>query len=56
MFGSKIMLGIDVTDQLEGCFSNRTWITLGCGGFLLTRYIPGLGKNFYQQKASGLVS
>jgi spore maturation protein CgeB len=23
-------------------FSNRTWITLGCGGFLCTRYVPKL--------------
>ncbi|HPD61701.1 MAG TPA: glycosyltransferase [Thermodesulfobacteriota bacterium] len=48
--GSKIILGIDVSDQVEGYFSNRTWITLGCGGFLLTRYVPGLEKIFINKK------
>ena len=54
--GAKIILGIDVSNQVEGYFSNRTWITLGCGGFLLTRYVPGLEKIFTNKKASGLVS
>ena len=27
-------------------FSNRTWLTLGCGGFLLTNYSPGLEDLF----------
>ena len=44
------MLGIDKTDQVELCFSNRTWITLGCGGFLLTRYVPGLENIFTNKK------
>jgi len=48
--GAKIMLGIDVSNQVEGYFSNRTWITLGCGGFLLTRYVPGLEKIFINEK------
>ena len=48
--GAKIMLGIDVTDQVPGYFSNRTWITLGCGGFLLTRYAPGLENAFTYKK------
>ncbi len=48
--GAKIILGIDVSNQVEGYFSNRTWITLGCGGFLLTRYVPGLGKIFVNKK------
>jgi spore maturation protein CgeB len=40
------MLGCDQSFELEGYFSNRTWITLGCGGFLLTNYNPGLEKIF----------
>jgi hypothetical protein len=48
--GAKIILGIDVSNQVEGYFSNRTWITLGCGGFLLTRYVPGLEKIFTNKK------
>ena len=30
----------------EGYFSNRTWLTLGSGGFLLTNYVPGLEEFF----------
>jgi len=48
--GVKIILGIDTSNQVEGYFSNRTWITLGCGGFLLTRYVPGLEKIFINKK------
>jgi spore maturation protein CgeB len=44
------MLGIDITDEVELYFSNRTWITLGCGGFLLTRYVPGLERIFVNRK------
>lgn len=39
---AKIMLGCDLRDDVELYFSNRTWLTLGCGGFLLTRYVPKL--------------
>ena len=45
-YATKIMLGCDPSFELEGYFSNRTWITLGCGGFLLTNYSPGLEKIF----------
>ena len=43
---AKIILGIDKADDLELYFSNRTFFVLGCGGFLLTRYIPGLERFF----------
>lgn len=43
---SKIVVGIDKTAEQELYFSNRTWFVLGCGGFLLTRYIPGLETLF----------
>lgn len=44
--GAAIVLGRDWTDACEGYFSNRTWYTLGCGGFLLTNYVPGLETFF----------
>jgi len=47
---AKIVLGVDLTDRVEGYFSNRTWITLGCGGFLLTRFVPGLGSFFVNKE------
>jgi len=40
--GARIVLGRDWTTQCAGYTSNRTWFTLGCGGFLLTSYSPGL--------------
>ncbi len=43
---AKIVVGIDKTANQELYFSNRTWFVLGCGGFLLTRYIPGLETVF----------
>lgn len=43
---AKIVLGIDCRNDVDLCFSNRTWLTLGCGGFLLTRYVPNLEEFF----------
>jgi hypothetical protein len=40
--GAKIVLGRDWTTECEGYTSNRTWFTLGCGGFLITSRSPGL--------------
>ena len=40
--GAKIVLGRDWTTDCGGYTSNRTWFTLGCGGFLLTSHSPGL--------------
>jgi len=44
--GARIVLGRDWTTACAGYFSNRTWFTLGCGGFLLTNYVPGLEEIF----------
>ncbi|MBI4446669.1 MAG: glycosyltransferase [Acidobacteria bacterium] len=48
--GARIVIGYDATDQVELYFSNRTWLTLGCGGFLLTRYVPSLERLFVRRK------
>ena len=45
-YATKIILGCDVRGDIECHTSNRTWITLGCGGFLLTSYSPGLESIF----------
>lgn len=47
---TKIIVGIDISADLELCFSNRTWFVLGCGGFLITRYVPGLELLFANHK------
>ncbi len=41
-----IVLGCDWRHDVRGYFSNRTWFTLGCRGFLLTNHAPGLEEIF----------
>ena len=47
--GAKIILGADITSAVEGYWSNRLWLTLGCGGFFLTAYVPGM-ETFFENK------
>lgn len=47
--GAKIVLGADFTSAVEGYWSNRLWLTLGCGGFFLTRYVRGM-DNFFENR------
>jgi spore maturation protein CgeB len=44
--GAGIVLGADITTDIEGYWSNRLWLTLGCGGFFLTGYVRGMEKYF----------
>ncbi len=44
--GAKIVLGWNIDPTVDLYFSNRTWYTLGCGGFLLTLYSPSLEELF----------
>ena len=44
--GAKIVLGWNIDPTVDLYFSNRTWYTLGCGGFLLTLYCPSLEELF----------
>jgi len=39
---ARVMIGLDSQRDVDLYFSNRTWITLGCGGLLATRYVPNL--------------
>lgn len=39
---ARIVLGCDLRSDVELYFSNRTWLSLGSGAFLMTRYVPGL--------------
>ena len=47
--GAKIVLGADNTSSIYGYWSSRLPFTLGCGGFLLTNYVPGMEK-FYTNR------
>lgn len=47
---AEIMLGCDASFDMDYNTSNRTWITLGCGGFLLTNYQRGLEEMFVKGK------
>jgi len=44
--GAKIVLGWNIDPTVDLYFSNRTWYTLGCGGFLLTLYSPSMEDLF----------
>ena len=44
--GADIVLGCDWRHDVRWYFSNRTWFTLGCRGFLITNYAPGLEEIF----------
>ena len=48
--GAKIILGWNIDSTVDLYFSNRTWYTLGCGGFLLTAYSPSLEELFGRGK------
>lgn len=48
--GAKIVLGIDAVTTIEGHWTNRLWLTLGCGGFHLTNYIPGMEDVFINKE------
>ena len=48
--GAKIILGWNIDPTIDLYFSNRTWYTLGCGGFLLTAYTPSLEEIFGRGK------
>ena len=39
---AEVVLGINRTQEVEGYFSNRTYLTLASGGFHLTAYVAGL--------------
>ncbi len=43
---SRIVLGINEINDEAGYFSNRTFLTLACGGFHLTHYVPDLERVF----------
>ena len=47
---AAIILGVDTQPDIPLCFSNRTWLTLGCKGFLLTSYVPQLEELFENHK------
>ena len=40
------MLGLNTINTVELYFSNRVFLTLACGGFHLTHYVPGLETMF----------
>jgi hypothetical protein len=43
---SAIILGINTVNSVYQYFSNRTFLTLACGGFHVTHYVPGLEELF----------
>ncbi len=43
---ARIVLGLNEVNRVPYYSSNRVFLTLGCGGFHLTHYVPGLDEVF----------
>ncbi len=43
---SAVVLGLNERNDLPLYFSNRIWLTLACGGFHLTHYVPRIEEIF----------
>jgi Glycosyl transferases group 1 len=43
---SKIVVGDNFVNDVPGYWSDRVYLTLACGGFFLTAYVPGLENEF----------
>lgn len=39
---AAVVLGADLRSDVDLYFSNRTWLSLGCGAFLATRHVPNV--------------
>lgn len=47
---SKIVVGDNFVNDVPGYWSDRVYLTLACGGFFLTAYVPGLEYEFTNHK------
>lgn len=47
---AEVVLGMNTIESVERYFSNRTFLTLASGGFLLTHYVPGLESMFENER------
>lgn len=47
---TKIVIGYNSTNQIPFYWSNRTYTTLACKGFLITPYVPGIEQVFENHK------
>ena len=47
---SRIVLGVNEVNEDTYYFSNRTFLTLACGGFHLTHYVPKLENVFRNEE------
>ncbi len=45
-FFSKIVIGDNYINDIPGYWSDRNYLTLGCGGFLLTAHVPFIERSF----------
>ncbi len=46
VYFSKIVVGDNFVNDVPGYWSDRVYLTLGCGGFFMTAYVPGLEVEF----------
>jgi len=45
-FFSKIIIGDNYINDVPGYWSDRNYLTLGCGGFLITAHVPFIERSF----------
>ncbi len=45
-FASKIVVGDNFVNDVPGYWSDRVYLTLGCGGFFLASHVEGLEREF----------
>lgn len=46
VYYSSIVVGDNFVNDVAGYWSDRVYLTLACGGFFLTAYVPGLENRF----------
>lgn len=47
---SKIVVGDNFVNDVPGYWSDRVYLSLGCGAFFMTAYVPGLEREFENHK------
>lgn len=50
VYFSKIVIGDNFVNDVLGYWSDRVYLTLACGGFFMTAYVPGLEFEFTNHK------
>lgn len=50
VMGAKVIVGDNFTNDVDGYWSDRIYLTLACKGYFITHYVKGLEKEFEDNK------